>query len=84
MTLLLGLKIKVISLLPIIFGFLALIAKKALVLSKLSLIVSAALGLGTLLLGHGQGNYHGQGNFHGQVGPQVFSNQYASPYHVNR
>ncbi|XP_044755176.1 uncharacterized protein LOC123314122 [Coccinella septempunctata] len=79
--LLLGFKFKVITLIPIIFGVLALIAKKALVLSKISLIISTALALGTLLLGNNNGNYQGQG----QVGPQVFNHQYSPPpYHINR
>lgn len=46
-----GFKFNVATLIPIIFGLLALIAKKALVLSKIAMVVTSALGLGSLLLG---------------------------------
>ncbi|CAG9860650.1 unnamed protein product [Phyllotreta striolata] len=67
---LLGFKFNVISLVPILFGVLALIAKKAVVLSKLALVVSSAFALGSLLFGYSQ-NYPSQhyGNGHyGQYG----------------
>lgn len=48
---LLGFKFNVATLIPIIFGLLALVAKKAVFLSKLGLIISTAIGLGALLFG---------------------------------
>lgn len=50
---LLGFKFNVATLVPIIFGLLALIAKKALFLSKAALVITSALGLGSLLFGGG-------------------------------
>ncbi|CAH0555723.1 unnamed protein product [Brassicogethes aeneus] len=74
----LGLKFKVATILPILFGILALLAKKAIVISKLALVVSSAFGLGTLLFGgagasaashSGSGvslGYQGQNHHHSQ------------------
>ncbi|XP_045475006.1 uncharacterized protein LOC123680927 [Harmonia axyridis] len=76
---LLGLKFKVIALMPIIFGLVALAAKKAIVLSKLALVISTALGLGSLLFGFVGSNVNHQG-----TGPQVFHQPFAPPYHINR
>ncbi|KAL3268025.1 hypothetical protein HHI36_007158 [Cryptolaemus montrouzieri] len=60
---LLGFKFNVVTIIPIIFGILALIAKKAVLLSKLALIISSAFGLGTLLLGNSRfpQNHYGGG-----------------------
>ncbi|KAJ8952321.1 hypothetical protein NQ318_017215 [Aromia moschata] len=49
---LLGFKFNVVSIIPILFGLLALLAKKAVIISKIALIVASAFGLGTLLLGN--------------------------------
>ncbi|XP_044271479.1 uncharacterized protein LOC123015670 [Tribolium madens] len=49
---LLGFKFNVATLIPILFGLLALLAKKAIILSKIALVISSAYGLGTLLLGN--------------------------------
>ncbi|KAF5286529.1 hypothetical protein FQR65_LT12533 [Abscondita terminalis] len=46
---LLGFKFNVATLIPIIFGLLAIIAKKFILVSKIGLIVSSAIGLGALL-----------------------------------
>lgn len=56
----LGLKFKIATILPIIFGIIALIAKKAIILSKIALVVSSALGLATLIFGSGAVKYQGQ------------------------
>ncbi|CAH2013989.1 unnamed protein product [Acanthoscelides obtectus] len=48
---LLGLKFNVSSLIPIIFGVLALLAKKAVVIGKLALIITSGVGLGSLFFG---------------------------------
>lgn len=58
---LLGFKFKVASLVPILFGVLALLAKKALIISKLALVLVSAFGLGSLVFGYGNG--HGQSNY---------------------
>ncbi|XP_074031313.1 osiris 10a isoform X2 [Leptinotarsa decemlineata] len=55
---LLGFKFNVASLIPILFGILALIAKKALIISKIALIVTSALALGSLLLGNDKYQQH--------------------------
>ncbi|XP_066145936.1 uncharacterized protein Osi10a [Euwallacea fornicatus] len=47
--LLLGFKFNVATLVPIIFGILVLMAKKILYISKIALVVSAAIALGSLL-----------------------------------
>lgn len=54
---LLGFKFHISSLIPIIFGVLALLAKKALIISKLALVIISAYGLGSLVFGYGQGGY---------------------------
>lgn len=64
---LLGLKFKVATLIPIIFGVIAIIAKKALFLSKLALVVSSSLALGSFMFGYG-GNYGGYGGYYGGPG----------------
>lgn len=51
---LLGFKFNVSTLIPVVFGILALLAKKAIIVSKIALVISSALGLGTLLLGNQQ------------------------------
>ncbi|KAG5876221.1 hypothetical protein JTB14_011664, partial [Gonioctena quinquepunctata] len=56
---LLGFKFNAASLIPILFGVLALLAKKALIISKIALVVTSALALGSLLLGNGN-NHHQQ------------------------
>lgn len=53
---LLGFKFNLATAIPIIFGLLAIIAKKAVVLSKLALVISSALGLGSLLFASGGGH----------------------------
>ncbi|KAF5290245.1 hypothetical protein FQA39_LY14799 [Lamprigera yunnana] len=67
---LLGFKFNVATLIPIIFGALALIAKKFILLSKIGLIISSAIGLSTLLFKAQQHtNYGGhQSNFGGHYG----------------
>lgn len=68
--LLLGFKFNVVSIIPVLFGVLALIAKKALVISKIALVASSAFALGTLLFGssgYGQG-YPSQHYTTGQYG----------------
>ncbi|XP_050510366.1 uncharacterized protein LOC114324600 isoform X1 [Diabrotica virgifera virgifera] len=57
---LLGFKFNIISILPVIFGIVALIAKKALIISKFALILSSAFALGTLVFGYGQSSYPNQ------------------------
>lgn len=47
-----GFKFNVAALIPIIFGLIALVIKKALFLSKLGLVISTAIGLSTLLFGN--------------------------------
>ncbi|XP_065173439.1 uncharacterized protein Osi10a [Atheta coriaria] len=47
--LLLGFKFNMATLIPVIFGLIALIAKKALVLSKIALVISSAFSLSSLL-----------------------------------
>lgn len=41
------------------FGIIALMAKKALIISKLALVLVSAFGLGSLVLGYGQQSYQG-------------------------
>lgn len=45
---LMGFKFNIATIVPILFGILALIAKKAVIVSKLALIASSAFALGTL------------------------------------
>lgn len=52
---LLGIKFNIATIIPLIFGILALIAKKAVFLSKIALIATSAFGMGSLLLGGGAG-----------------------------
>ncbi|KAK9879995.1 hypothetical protein WA026_008508 [Henosepilachna vigintioctopunctata] len=80
--LLLGFKFNVATIIPIIFGILALIAKKAVLLSKISLIISSAFGLGTLLLGNNkypQEHYGSPAVFPGGV-PSHFGGNYNHHY----
>ncbi|XP_060529376.1 uncharacterized protein LOC132703877 [Cylas formicarius] len=79
--LMLGTKFSMASILPIIFGILILLAKKALVVSKLALIASSAFGLGSMLFNYGGCNnnhptfsenyYHG-----GQYHPSNYGGHY--------
>lgn len=64
---LLGFKFNIATLVPILFGILALLAKKAVVISKLALVISSALGLGSLLFGAGGGGPAGYGGYGQQV-----------------
>ncbi|KAJ3626079.1 hypothetical protein MTP99_016603 [Tenebrio molitor] len=69
---LLGFKFNVATLIPILFGLLALLAKKAVILSKIALVVSSAYGLGALMLGNGnriQQNYHSSSSSSGSFNP---------------
>ncbi|XP_057652266.1 uncharacterized protein LOC130891493 [Diorhabda carinulata] len=66
--LLLGFKFNVISIIPIIFGIIALIAKKAIILSKIALVVSSAFALGTILFSSGQSYHSSQQYTTGQYG----------------
>lgn len=66
--LLLGFKFNIATIVPIVFGILALIAKKAVVLSKVALIASSALGLGSLLLGGAHYNKPQYGHFNPAFG----------------
>ncbi|XP_030768094.1 uncharacterized protein LOC115891693 [Sitophilus oryzae] len=82
--LLLGFKFNIGTLLPIIFGTLVLIAKKAVLLSKIALIVSSALGLGSLLFNYGNSYgggtseqyYHNGAQYH----PTTFGSHYKGVY----
>lgn len=47
-----GFKFNIATLVPILFGIIAILAKKALVVSKLALVISSAAGLGSLLFGN--------------------------------
>lgn len=77
------------TLIPLIFGLLALISKKALFLSKIALIVTSALGMGSLLLGGGAGGFgtrpgyltHGGLQHHHQYQLGLF--QHGSGLHYN-
>nr|CAI5869981.1 unnamed protein product [Callosobruchus analis] len=53
---LLGLKFNVSSLIPIIFGVLALLAKKAVVIGKLALILTSGIGLASVFFGGAGGS----------------------------
>lgn len=53
--LLLGLKLNIITLVPIVFGILIILIKKALVISKLALLVSTVLGYNQHQYQHGLG-----------------------------
>ncbi|XP_044727546.1 uncharacterized protein LOC123291247 [Chrysoperla carnea] len=68
---LLGFKFNTATLVPILFGILALLAKKAVIISKLALVISSALGLGSLLFGAGGGGPAGFGGY-GQQPPFGF------------
>lgn len=61
---LLGFKFNIASLVPILFGVLALLAKKALVISKLALVLVSAFGLGSLVFGYGHQQHYGPQTFH--------------------
>lgn len=73
---LLGFKFNIATLIPIIFGLLALIAKKAVILSKIALIASSAFGLGSLLLGN---NYYGHKPHY-----SAFNPAFGGQHHYNR
>lgn len=86
---LLGLKFKIATLIPLIFGLLVLLVKKIVFVSKLALVLGSALGLGTLLFGLGslshlgnQGHhppqYYPPDHYHGpqQYHPTTFSHPY--------
>lgn len=69
---LLGIKLNVVTLMPIIFGILVFIIKKALFFSKAALLISGLLGYSQLqqqqqhqqhLYGSGLGGYHHQGGY---------------------
>lgn len=68
------------TLVPILFGLLALLAKKALIISKAALVVSSSLALGSILFGSGSGphgghhhnhhfGHHGSGGHHHHAQP---------------
>lgn len=78
---LLGLKFKIVTLLPIIFGVLALMAKKALVISKLALILSSALGLGTLLFNNNNYNYQNTHGYYNTINPAFGGHHHYQRYH---
>lgn len=65
---LLGLKFNMISIMPIIFGILAILAKKALLISKLALVASSAWALGILLFNNNQNYHNNYHNSHGHYG----------------
>lgn len=78
----LGIKFKVATLIPLVFGLLALLAKKALVLSKVALVLSSSVALGSLLFGtseHTSSNHHN----HHYDGSSGYDHQYPSwnPHH---
>lgn len=62
---LLGFKFNLASLIPLLFGFLLLLTKKALLLTKIALIISGLLGWNSLLstaqTPHHVGGLHGYG-----------------------
>lgn len=66
---LLGFKFNFATIVPIMFGILALIAKKAVFISKIALVVSSAMALGTLLLGNS--NRFSQQTNHHQHSPSL-------------
>lgn len=83
--LLLGFKFKVATLIPLVFGFLAILAKKALILSKIALVISSSIALGSLLFGsvgawgipfHGYGHSYGHGYGHSTGHGYGFNPQY--------
>ncbi|KAK5644798.1 hypothetical protein RI129_006098 [Pyrocoelia pectoralis] len=80
--LLLGFKFSIATLIPIMFGVLALLAKKFIFISKLGLIMTTAIGLGSLLfkqpyLHHGHGGHYS--SQHGQYGLGSY-NRYQGDY----
>lgn len=94
---LLGLKFKIATLVPLIFGLLVLLAKKIVFVSKLALVLGSAAGLGTLLFGLGtlshlnnQGHYPPQyyppDQYHGaqQYHPTTFSHPYKGYFTYRR
>lgn len=83
---LLGLKLKMATLVPLIFGLLVLLAKKIVFVSKLAMILGTALGLSSLLFGlshlshqsQHQPQYYPPDHYHGtqQYHPTTFSHPY--------
>lgn len=76
---LLGFKFNLASLIPLLFGFLLLLTKKAMLLTKIALIISGLLGWNTLF-SSASGPYPG-GGFHGfhTQGPDTSTGGF--PYH---
>lgn len=77
---LLGFKFNVATLIPILFGMLALLAKKAIIISKIALVISSAYGLGSLLLGN---NNRIPMSYHSSNSPQ-FNPGFGGQFHHNR
>nr|XP_022918509.1 uncharacterized protein LOC111427546 [Onthophagus taurus] len=86
--LLLGLKLNVATLLPIFLGILAFMVKKAVIFSKLALIISSAYALSNLVFNSG-GNYahsqHHHQEFPGHNFYNIYKNEEINPniYNVN-
>lgn len=66
------------TLVPILFGLLALLAKKALIISKAALVVSSSLALGSILFGSGGSGSHG-GHHHNHHFGHHGIHHYAQP-----
>uniref|UniRef100_A0A182SUN7 Protein osiris 10 n=1 Tax=Anopheles maculatus TaxID=74869 RepID=A0A182SUN7_9DIPT len=81
---LLGLKFNLATLLPLVFGGLILLSKKALILGKIALFLSGLFGYGSFLTpslyGGGFGGYGGGFAGHGSVGGFGFG---AKPFRYN-
>jgi len=82
---LLGFKFNLASLIPLMFGFLLVVTKKALLLTKVALFLSGLLGWNTIFSGGAAASYPGGFNgFHTYETPGTYSYHDHFPQHPYR